>query len=256
MDAVRDDDRALVAETLARGESVTQTNAYGRTPLHKACYYSGAPAVIEELIRLGADVDAVDKGNWTCAHLAARNHHNDALAVLLSIRTEGAGTSSARNARRVNLAIADVKHGVDRRALGGDRRERGRREDAAARGGGVRDARQERRVRVRLAARKRNRPGGGTMNVGVGDSFLGLLGLRDTLHLTRIERKTVCTFVCSRVHLLSSIFTTDRTLSFLSPCTSARTPRTSQARRRCTPWRAPRLLCRRSCRICSARCRR
>jgi len=110
MDAVRDDDRALVAETLARGESVTQTNAYGRTPLHKACYYSGAPAVIEELIRLGADVDAVDKGNWTCAHLAARNHHNDALAVLLSIRLEGAG--DARDApRRVNLAIADVKHG-------------------------------------------------------------------------------------------------------------------------------------------------
>ena len=67
MDAVRDDDRALVAETLARGESVTQTNAYGRTPLHKACYYSGAPAVIEEHIRLGADDDAVDKGNWTRA---------------------------------------------------------------------------------------------------------------------------------------------------------------------------------------------
>ena len=105
MDAVRDDDRALIAETLARGESVTQTNAYGRTPLHKACYYSGAPAVIEELIRLGADVDAVDKGNWTCAHLAARNHHNDALAVLLSIG------DNARDARRVNLAIADVKHG-------------------------------------------------------------------------------------------------------------------------------------------------
>ena len=111
MDAVRDNDLDLIDKTLASGESVTQTNAYGRTPLHKACYYSGAPAVIEELIRLGADVDAVDKGNWTCAHLAARNHHNDALAVLLSIRTEGAGTSSARNARRVNLAIADVKHG-------------------------------------------------------------------------------------------------------------------------------------------------
>ena len=88
---MRDDDRALVAETLARGESVTheRVRAY---PLHKACH-SGALAVIEELIRLGADVDAVDKGNWTCAHLAARNHHNDALAVLLLIRTEGAGTS-------------------------------------------------------------------------------------------------------------------------------------------------------------------
>ena len=99
MDAVRDDDHALVLETLARGESVTQTNAYGRTPLHKACYYSGAPAVIEELIRRGADVNAVDKGNWTCAHLAARNHHNLALAALLGC---AGGT---------NLAVADVKHG-------------------------------------------------------------------------------------------------------------------------------------------------
>ena len=103
MDAVRDDDRALVAETLARGESVTQTNAYGRTPLHKACYYSGAPAVIEELIRLGADVDAVDKGNWTCAHLAARNHHNDALAVLLRAASD--------DALKIILAVKDVKHG-------------------------------------------------------------------------------------------------------------------------------------------------
>ena len=99
MDAVRDDDHALVSETLARGERVTQTNAYGRTPLHKACYYSGAPAVIAELIRAGADVNAVDKGNWTCAHLAARNHHNDALKALLEC--EGGA----------NLAVADVKHG-------------------------------------------------------------------------------------------------------------------------------------------------
>jgi hypothetical protein len=33
MDAVRDDDKELIHETLAKGESVTATNAYGRTPL-------------------------------------------------------------------------------------------------------------------------------------------------------------------------------------------------------------------------------
>ena len=57
MDAVRDDDHALVSETLARGERVTQTNAYGRTPLHKAAYYSGEPGVIESIIERGADVE-------------------------------------------------------------------------------------------------------------------------------------------------------------------------------------------------------
>jgi hypothetical protein len=45
MDAVRDDDRELVSKTLEAGEDVTQTNAYLRTPLHKAAYYSGAPEV-------------------------------------------------------------------------------------------------------------------------------------------------------------------------------------------------------------------
>lgn len=103
MDAVRDDDRALIAETLARGESVTQTNAYGRTPLHKACYYSGDRDVIEKLIGAGADINAVDKGNWTCAHLAARNHHNAALAVLLGAASD--------DEKKINLAVADVKHG-------------------------------------------------------------------------------------------------------------------------------------------------
>ena len=66
----RDDDRALVRATLAAGEDVTQTNAYLRTPLHKAAYYSGDPGVIAELIDRGAIVDARDKGDWTPLHLA------------------------------------------------------------------------------------------------------------------------------------------------------------------------------------------
>jgi ankyrin repeat protein len=103
MDAVRDDDKELIHETLAKGESVTATNAYGRTPLHKACYYSGDRDVIEKLIEFGADVTVVDKGNWTCLHLAARNHHNDALAVLLRAASD--------DALKIILAVKDVKHG-------------------------------------------------------------------------------------------------------------------------------------------------
>mmetsp|Transcript_20032 Transcript_20032/g.49828 ORF Transcript_20032/g.49828 Transcript_20032/m.49828 type:complete len:171 (-) Transcript_20032:1901-2413(-) len=97
MDAVRDDDRELVTKTLAAGESVTQTNAYLRTPLHKAAYYSGAPDVIASLVARGADVNARDKGNWTALHLATRNGHLEAMRILLD---EGA-----------ELAVQDAKHG-------------------------------------------------------------------------------------------------------------------------------------------------
>ena len=68
-----------------------------RTPLHKAAYYSGAPEVISSLISRGADVNAVDKGNWTALHLAARNGHVEAMRLLLD-----AGTRTD---------VRDTKHG-------------------------------------------------------------------------------------------------------------------------------------------------
>ena len=97
MDAVRDDDREMMRKTLEAGEDVTQVNAYMRTPLHKAAYYSGAPEVISSLVSRGADVNAVDKGNWTALHLAARNGHVEAMRLLLD-----AGTRTD---------VRDTKHG-------------------------------------------------------------------------------------------------------------------------------------------------
>lgn len=97
MDAVRDDDRELVSKTLEAGEDVRQVNAYLRTPLHKAAYYSGAPEVIESLIRRGADVNARDKGNWTPLHLATRNGHVEAVKIFLDAGAE--------------LTVQDSKHG-------------------------------------------------------------------------------------------------------------------------------------------------
>lgn len=97
MDAVRDDDHELVSITLEAGEDVRQTNAYLRTPLHKASYYSGAPEVITSLIQRGADVNARDKGNWTALHLATRNGHVEAVRVLLDAGAE--------------LTVQDSKHG-------------------------------------------------------------------------------------------------------------------------------------------------
>jgi|TARA_B110000977_G_scaffold44374_1_gene60265 ankyrin repeat protein len=102
MDAVRDDDRGLIMETLQNGESVTQKNAYQRTPLHKAAYYSGDPGVISELIKQGADVNAVDKGNWCALHFLVRNAHNESLKLLLD--DEKTGT-------KIVLTTADNKHG-------------------------------------------------------------------------------------------------------------------------------------------------
>lgn len=97
MDAVRDDDRELVSKTLEAGEDVKQVNAYLRTPLHKAAYYSGAPEVLLSLLERGADVNARDKGNWTPLHLATRNGHLEAVSILIEAGAE--------------LDVQDSKHG-------------------------------------------------------------------------------------------------------------------------------------------------
>ena len=59
---MRDNDLDLIDKTLASGKSAdADERAYGRTPLHKAAYYSGEPGVIESIIERGADVNARDK---------------------------------------------------------------------------------------------------------------------------------------------------------------------------------------------------
>ena len=73
MDAVRDNDLDLIDKTLASGESVTQTNAYGRTPLHKAAYYSGDPNVIKSIIERGADPGALDRSGANVRTLLEEN---------------------------------------------------------------------------------------------------------------------------------------------------------------------------------------
>ena len=111
MDAVRDDDREMMRKTLEAGEDVTQVNAYMRTPLHKAAYYSGAPGVISSLISRGADVNAVDKGNWTALHLAARNGHVEAMRLLLDAGTR----TDVRDTKRMDCAPPRGHRGKHRR---------------------------------------------------------------------------------------------------------------------------------------------
>ena len=76
---------------------ISTKNAYDRSVLHKAAYYSGSATLLENLITQGADVNARDKGAWTPLHLAAKNGHVEALQILLE---NGA-----------NMHVKDIKHG-------------------------------------------------------------------------------------------------------------------------------------------------
>lgn len=77
--------------------NIDEKNAYDRSILHKAAYYSGSATLLENLITQGADVNARDKGAWTPLHLAAKNGHVEALQILLE---NGA-----------NMHVKDIKHG-------------------------------------------------------------------------------------------------------------------------------------------------
>jgi ankyrin repeat protein len=88
--------------TMSKGENyvynnVNEKNAYDRSVLHKAAYYSGSANLLECLIKQGAHVNAQDKGAWTPLHLAAKNGHVKAIQILLE---NGA-----------NLNVKDTKHG-------------------------------------------------------------------------------------------------------------------------------------------------
>ena len=77
--------------------NIDEKNAYDRSILHKAAYYSGSATLLENLIMQGAEVNARDKGAWTPLHLAAKNGHVEALKILLE---NGA-----------NVNVKDIKHG-------------------------------------------------------------------------------------------------------------------------------------------------
>ena len=97
LDAVRENNILRVKELLQSGEDACQVNGYNRTSLHKAAYYGSDPEIFRLLILYGGNVNALDKGNWSPLHLAARNGHLYAVKILVSAGSE--------------LNFQDTKHG-------------------------------------------------------------------------------------------------------------------------------------------------
>jgi ankyrin repeat protein len=54
-----------------------------RRPLHMACF-KGQLDCVQELLRLGADIEAQDDSAWTPLHFAARYGHLDVVKLLLN----------------------------------------------------------------------------------------------------------------------------------------------------------------------------
>ena len=77
--------------------NISKKNAYRRSVLHKAVYYSGSITLIDALIFQGANVNAQDKGAWTPLHLASKNGHLNAIKTLLE--------------KGADLNTKDLKHG-------------------------------------------------------------------------------------------------------------------------------------------------
>jgi ankyrin repeat protein len=97
LSAVRENNFQKVFLLLKSGEDACQVNGYKRTALHKAAYYASDPEILRLLIFYGADINALDKGNWSPLHLAARNGHFYTVKILVA---EGS-----------NMNCQDLKHG-------------------------------------------------------------------------------------------------------------------------------------------------
>jgi hypothetical protein len=75
--------RAAVVDALLRyGADHASVNKWGKTPLHWAAWM-GHSDVASVLMRHGADVSTLDTDGWTPLHLAARFNHAPTVAVLL-----------------------------------------------------------------------------------------------------------------------------------------------------------------------------
>jgi hypothetical protein len=108
-EAVGDGNAAKVRELLKRGANPNAMDKYGSTPLHFAAA-KGYVDVARLLLEHGADANAKDKEGWTPLHLAALWGHADAARLLLE---HGADANAKKKDGFTPLHFAAAKGYVD-----------------------------------------------------------------------------------------------------------------------------------------------
>lgn len=76
---------------------MNESNAYGNTPLHVACY-NGQDVVVNELLDCGANVNQVNERGFSPLHFAAASTHGALCLELLVC-----------NGADVNIKVRDIK---------------------------------------------------------------------------------------------------------------------------------------------------
>jgi ankyrin repeat protein len=119
----------LVAHLLANGARVDEVDVNGLTALHHAALSNLDPAIIDLLVKNGADVNAktgshiapirgscqTDEANWTPLHLAAR--YNSNADVISSLITAGADVNAQTSKGETPLEFATQQEFQDAMGL-------------------------------------------------------------------------------------------------------------------------------------------
>lgn len=83
-------------EEIAEVDVNERDEVFFMTPLHWAAWWNENPAVIDVLLKMGGNVNALDKDNWTpLLHAAAWNRNLEVIEVLL--RAGGEASARAQN---------------------------------------------------------------------------------------------------------------------------------------------------------------
>jgi ankyrin repeat protein len=121
LEAVHQDDAAVVEQLLAAGANPRTANRYGITPLLKACE-NGDAAIIEKLLKAGADPNTAQPEGETALMTAARTGNLDAVKILLDHGARVNAKENWRGQTALMWAVAEkhvdvvqllIQHGAD-----------------------------------------------------------------------------------------------------------------------------------------------
>ena len=101
------------------GADIKARNSSGHTPLHSICRGSGSLPLLQRLVEVGVDVDAVDDGNETALANAAYNRHTACAIHLLEsgANMDMANGSNASGDGPIQFAVMQNMHEILRQLL-------------------------------------------------------------------------------------------------------------------------------------------